>query len=64
MIICVSIVLLLGVRVWFLVHITALRAWQALLCILFGFYLAASPLAPYVSSAATAVARLISGITL
>jgi hypothetical protein len=63
-IVSVSIVLLLGVLVWFLVRYTALRAWQALVCVLFGFYAAASPIAPYVRSAVVAVGRLISGIQL
>jgi hypothetical protein len=72
-IVSVSIVLLLGVLVWFLVRYTALRAWQALVCVLFGFYVAASPVAPYVAaspvapyvrSAVVAVGRLISGIQL
>jgi hypothetical protein len=52
------------VLVWFLIRYTALRAWQALVCVLFGFYVAASPVAPYVRSAAVAIARLISGIQL
>ena len=64
MIVSVSIVLLLGVLVWFLVRYTALCAWQALVCILFGFYVASSPVAPYVRSAVVAVGRLISGIQL
>lgn len=64
MILSVSIVLLLGVMIWFLIRYTALRAWQALLCILFGFYVASTPLAPYIRSACVAVARLVAGIEL
>jgi hypothetical protein len=58
----VSIVLLLGVMIWFLIRYTALRAWQAMACILFGFYVASTPLAPYIRSAVLAVAHLIGGI--
>ncbi len=64
MIVSMSIVLLLGVLVWFLIRYTALRAWQALVCVLFGFYVAASPVAPYVRSAVVAITRLISGVQL
>ncbi len=64
MIVSVSIVLLLGVLVWFLIRYTALRAWQALICVLFGFNIAASPVAPYIRSAVLAVGRLISGVQL
>lgn len=64
MIVSVSIVLLLGVLVCLLIRYTKLRVWQALTCILFGFYVAASPVAPYVRTAVVAVGRLISGITL
>jgi hypothetical protein len=63
-IVSVSIVLLLGVLVCLLIRYTKLRAWQALTCILFGFYVAASPVAPYIRTAVVAVGRLISGITL
>jgi hypothetical protein len=61
-IVSMSIVLLLGVLVCFLIRYTKLRAWQALTCILFGFYLASTPLGQYINAACTAVARLISGI--
>ena len=38
MIVSVSIVLLLGVLVCLLIRYTKLRVWQALVCVLFGFY--------------------------
>ena len=62
MIVSISIVLLLGVLIGFLIRYAKLRAWQALACILFGFYLAATPLGQYVNAAGAAIARLISGI--
>ncbi|HKR52649.1 MAG TPA: hypothetical protein VJT72_24330 [Pseudonocardiaceae bacterium] len=40
MVLSVSVVLLLGVLVGFLVCFAALRGWHALLCTLFDFYLA------------------------
>lgn len=57
-----SLVLLLGVLVWFLIRFAGLRGWHALLCVLFGFYLASTPLAPYIRSGCTALARLIAGV--
>ncbi len=60
----VSLVLLLGVLVCLLIRYSKLRLWQALVCILFGFYVATSPVAPYVRSAVAAVGRLISWIPL
>jgi hypothetical protein len=54
----------LGVLVCLLIRYTKLRVWQALVCVLFGFYVAASPVAPYVRTAVTAVGHLLSGIQL
>ena len=56
--------LLLGLLIVFLVRYTKLRTWHAILCILFGFYVASTPLGPYINAAATAVIHLISGIRL
>lgn len=64
MILSVSIVLLLGLLIGLLLRYTKLRTWQALLCVLFGFYLAGSPLAPYITAAVDAVAHLIAGVHL
>ncbi len=58
----VSLVLLLGVLVCLLIRYSKLRLWQALVCILFGFYVATSPVAPYIRSAVAVVGRLIPGI--
>ncbi len=62
MIVSVSVVLLLGVLIFFLIRYAKLRTWQALLCILFGYYIASTTLGQYLNTAVTAVARLISGI--
>jgi hypothetical protein len=61
-IVSVSLVLLLGLLIVFLIRYTKLRAWQAVICILFGFYVASTPLAQYINAAATAVLHLISGV--
>ena len=62
MILSVSLVLLLGVLVWFLVRFAALRGWHALLCVLFGFFLASTPLAPYIRDGCHALARIVAGV--
>lgn len=62
MILTVSLVLLLGGLVWFLVRFATLRGWHALICIVFGFYLASTPLAPYIRTGCRALARLIAGV--
>ncbi len=64
MTVSVSLVLLLGVLVCLLIRYSKLRLWQALVCILFGFYVATSPVAPFIRSAVAVVGRLISGIPL
>ena len=60
----VSLVLLLGVLVCLLIRYSKLRSWQALVCILFGFYVATSPVAPFIRAAVAALGRLITGIPL
>jgi hypothetical protein len=52
----------LGVLVWFLVRFAALRGWQALICVLFGFFLASTPLAPYIRDGCSALARIVAGV--
>ncbi|MGH3783312.1 MAG: hypothetical protein ACRDRO_22515 [Pseudonocardiaceae bacterium] len=62
MVLSVSLVLLLGVLVWFLVRFAGLRGWHALLCVLLGFYLASTPLAPYIQTGCRALARFLAGV--
>ncbi|MBV9161829.1 MAG: hypothetical protein JO281_09825 [Pseudonocardiales bacterium] len=62
MVLSISLVLLLAVLVWFLVRFAALRGWHAVLCILFGFYLASTPLAPYIQTGCRAVAHFVAGV--
>lgn len=61
MVLTVSLVLLLGVLVWFLVRFAALRTWHALICILFGFFLASTPLALHIRAGCRALARIVAG---
>ncbi len=56
-----SLVLLLGLAVFVLCRFAALRLSHAIVCVLFGFYLASSPLAPTISDAVATLSRLVSG---
>jgi hypothetical protein len=60
-IVSLSLVLVLGVFVLVLCRFAALRPSHALVCVLFGFYLASSPLASTISDAVSTLAGLISG---
>lgn len=44
------------------IRYAGLRGWHALLCVLFGFYLASTPLAPYIRTGCNALARFIAGV--
>jgi hypothetical protein len=61
LILSVSAVLLLAVAVAVLCRWAGLKAWHALVCVLFGFYLAASSFAPAIARLAAAVARAVAG---
>lgn len=61
MILSISIVVLLGLAVFVLCRYAGLRGTHAVVCVLFGFYLASSPLAPTIADAVEALTRLISG---
>jgi hypothetical protein len=54
----VSIVLLWGALIWFLIRYTSLRLWPALACVLFGLFVGSTLLAPYIRSVFVALARL------
>jgi len=51
----------LGVAVWLLHRYAGLKFWHGLVCILFGFYLATSSLAPEVRTTVTAIVRALTG---
>jgi hypothetical protein len=61
LVLSVSAVALLSVAVVVLCRWAGLRAWHACVCVLCGFYLASSQLAPTIAAAAGALARLITG---
>jgi len=61
LVLSVSAVLLLAVTVAVLCRWAGLKTWHAGVCVLLGFYLAASPLAPAIAQMARTVAGLITG---
>jgi hypothetical protein len=64
LIISVSVVLLLGAFVVLLQRHANLRLWHAIVCLLCGFFLASTSLAPHISNAASSVARFIASLHL
>jgi hypothetical protein len=62
LIVSISAVLLLFALVVLLWRYAGLRGWHAVVCVLFGFYLASSPVAPTIDQAARSVARWVSGL--
>ncbi|WP_327416427.1 hypothetical protein [Streptomyces sp. NBC_01233] len=62
MAVSVSAVVLLAVLVILFVKKGGLKAGHAVVCVLLGFYLASSSMAPAIAEVATNIARLISGI--
>lgn len=61
MILSFSLVLVLALAVFILCRYAALRLSHALVCMLFGFYLASSQLAPTISDAVNTLVQLVSG---
>ena len=64
MILTLSVVILLGALVLFLVRYARLPAWQAAVCVLFGFFLASSSLAPFIRDVTRAAAGFLAGLHL
>ncbi|WP_171110834.1 MULTISPECIES: hypothetical protein [unclassified Streptomyces] len=62
MAVSISAVLLLAIVTFLLIKKGGLKAGHAVVCTLFGFYLASSSIAPTVSQAVTSLANMISGI--
>ncbi|SEC21497.1 hypothetical protein SAMN04490357_1462 [Streptomyces misionensis] len=62
MAVSVSAVVLLGIITFQLVKKGGLKAGHAVVCTLFGFYLASSSIAPTVSKAVASLAQMISQI--
>lgn len=58
----ISAVVLLAIVVFLLVKKSGLKAGHALVCVLLGFYLASSSVAPTIRSLTTNVAGMLGGI--
>jgi len=63
MILSISGVLLLGVVAYLLFRNDGLRIQHALVCTLFGFYLAGSSLAPHITAGGNSFANMLSHLT-
>lgn len=61
MAISVSLVLLLGVAVWLLHRYAGLKVWHGFICVMFGFFLAATSLAPEIRTTVTAIINALTG---
>jgi hypothetical protein len=59
MTITLSVVLALGVVVFLLCRYAGLRIWHAAVCIVLGFYLASSSLAPDISQVTASLFRML-----
>lgn len=55
----ISAALLMGAGVYVLCRYAGLRVWHAAVCVLFGFYLASSSLAPDIANIMTSLFRLL-----
>jgi F0F1-type ATP synthase assembly protein I len=56
-----SLVLVLGIAVWLLHKYAGLKPWHGVICVLFGFYLATSTLAPEIRTAVNAIINALTG---
>ena len=54
-----SAALLMGAAVFVLCRYAGLRIWHAAVCVIFGFYLASSSLAPDIANIMTSLFRLL-----
>ncbi|HEY1919984.1 MAG TPA: hypothetical protein VGH27_30800 [Streptosporangiaceae bacterium] len=61
MVITISLVFVLGAAVWVLHKYAGLKVWHGVLCVLFGFYLATSSLAPDIRTTVTAIIHALTG---
>lgn len=61
MTVSIPLVVLLGALVFVAWRFMGLRMWHAVLCLLFGFFLAATAAAPQIRSLVTAIVQSING---
>lgn len=59
----ISAVLLLGVIVFVLVRKAGLKVWHAIMCVLLGFYLAGSQMAPSIRSGGDSIAEMLASLS-
>ena len=59
--ISISLIALLAVAVWALYKFAALKLWHGLVCMLFGFYLASSSVAPEIRTTVTSIIHALTG---
>jgi hypothetical protein len=59
--ISVSLIALLAVSVVLLYKFAGLKVWHGLVCILFGFYLASSSVAPEISTTVASIVHALTG---
>jgi hypothetical protein len=59
--ISVSLVLVLGIAVWLLHRHAGLKPWHGFICVMFGFFLATTSLAPEISTTVTAIIHALTG---
>lgn len=64
MVLTLSAVVLFAALVFLLLRFAGLSAWHAVACILLGFFLASSPVAPYIRDTTRVTARLLAGLDL
>jgi hypothetical protein len=59
--ISLSAVVLFGITVWLLYRYAGLKLWHAAVCVLFGFFLAATTAAPAIRHLVRSIVALIPG---
>jgi hypothetical protein len=64
LVLSISLVIVLGALVYLLYRYAGLRAWHAIACTLFGFYLASTSLAPQIRDGVRSMAHFLSGLNL
>jgi hypothetical protein len=59
--ISISLIALLAAAAWLLYKYAGMKLWHGLVCILFGFYLASSSVAPEIRSTLTSIIHALTG---
>jgi len=59
--ISISFIALLAVAAWALYKFAGLKLWHGLVCVLFGFYLASSSVAPVIRSTVASITNALTG---